>query len=220
MCINYSIINKLLFCFSLASPFIHALENKKDIKVSIRLAKIEEVKILNKMIALSARELSRDDYSKIEIDAAIQYLFDVDTDLVHDKTYYVIEKNGELAGCGGWSRRKRMFGGDKFSGKKKSGDITFLDPLYDPAKIRAFAIHPKFARQGLASLLLTYCEQEALSNGFTRTELVATLPGAKLYAKVGYHAVSEEMIKMPNQVPLKFIHMSKSLLQETKPAKL
>lgn len=88
--------------------------------ITIRLAKIEEVQTLNAIIALSARELSQDDYSEKEIDGAIQYVFGVDTELVADRTYFVIEKDGEIAGCGGWGRRKTLFGGNQFSGKENA----------------------------------------------------------------------------------------------------
>jgi GNAT superfamily N-acetyltransferase len=176
--------------------------------INIRLAKIEEIKSLNELIALSARELSRDDYSEEEIDSAIQYVFGVDTELVHDKTYFVIEKEGEIAGCGGWSRRRTLFGGNQFSGRENT---NLLEPSKDAAKVRAFFIHPKFARQGLGSMLLEYCEQQAQASGFTCLEMMATLPGVKLYKKLGYQDVSDERILLPNKTFLKFVRMSKDL---------
>src|SRR5690606_18324003 len=122
-----------------------------------------------------------------EIEGAIQYVFSVDTELVDDQTYFVVEKEGEIVGCGGWSKRKTLFGGDQFEGRDNSG---CLDPAKDAAKIRAFFIHPKFARQGLGRRLLQHCEQEALLNEFTQLEMMATLPGVKLYAAFGYQVVS------------------------------
>lgn len=180
--------------------------------ITIRLAKIDEVQTLNAIITLSARELSRDDYSEEEIDGAIQYVFGVDTELVADKTYFVIEKDGEIAGCGGWSRRQTLFGGNQFSGREKD---VFLDPSKDPAKIRAFFIHPRFARQGLGTLLLKYCEREALLNGFTHLEMMATLPGVKLYQKLGYQNLSDEVVELPNKISLKFVRMNKILNKYT-----
>src|SRR5690348_553203 len=100
---------------------------------NIRLATLDEIQVLNDLIALSARELSREDYSENEINAAISYVFGVDTALVKDNTYFVIEKDGEIAGCGGWSKRKTLFGGNQFSARED----TFLDPSKDAAKIRA-----------------------------------------------------------------------------------
>lgn len=176
--------------------------------INIRSAKIEEVQTLNELITLSARELSRDDYSKEQIESAIQYIFGVDTELVNDHTYFVIEKNGEIAGCGGWSRRKTLFGGNQFAGRENS---NFLDPSKDAAKIRAFFIHPKFARQSLGSLLLKHCERQALLYGYARLEMMATLPGVKLYKKLGYQDVSDELVVLPNKISLEFVRMSKDL---------
>ncbi|WP_133135710.1 GNAT family N-acetyltransferase [Legionella rowbothamii] len=174
--------------------------------ITIRLANIDEVITLNELITLSARELSRDIYSEQEIEGAIQYVFGVDTELVKDMTYFVIEKDGEIAGCGGWSKRKTLFGGNQFPGREEA---TYLEPSKEAAKIRAFFIHPKFARQGLGSMLLKHCEHEALLNGFTQFEMMATLPGVKLYTTLAYKAVCEEVITLPNNVSLRFVRMMK-----------
>jgi GNAT superfamily N-acetyltransferase len=176
--------------------------------IKIRLANINDLKVLNELITLSARELSRDIYAQQEIDGAVQYVFGVDTELVNDKTYFVIEKDGEIAGCGGWSKHKTLFGGNQFSGRLEA---AYLDSSKDAAKIRAFFIHPKFARQGLGRILLKHCEQEASLNGFTRLEMMATLPGVKLYSALAYKAISDEVVMLPNNVPLRFVRMVKNL---------
>ncbi len=111
--------------------------------INIRLATIKETKILNGLITISARELSQGIYSEEEIEGAIHYVFGVDTELVRDKTYFVIEKDGEIAGCGGWSRRKTLFGGNQFSEREKA---TYLDPTKDMAKIRAFFYSPEICQ--------------------------------------------------------------------------
>jgi GNAT superfamily N-acetyltransferase len=178
--------------------------------ISIRLANFEDINALNEIIASSARELSRGDYSEQEISSAIKYVFGVDTELVNDKTYFVIEKDGEIAGCGGWSKRRTLFGGNQFSGREEA---VFLDPKKDAAKIRAFFIHPKFARQGLGSMLLKHCEQAALLNGFTQLEMMATLPGVKLYKTLAYKSVAEEVVVLPDHVSLKFVRMRKNLIE-------
>lgn len=180
--------------------------------ITIRLAKAEETKLLNEMIALSTRALSRDDYTEQEIESAIQYVFGIDIELIHDETYFVIEKNDEIAGCGGWSKRKTLFGGNQFSGREKP---DLLDPLKDAAKIRAFFIHPQFARQGLGTKLLQHCENQASLHGFTQLEMMATLPGAKLYQTLGYQSLSDEIIILPNKVELKFVRMKKYLNELT-----
>ena len=180
----------------------------ENIMINIRLANMNDVTILNELIAISARELSHGIYSEQEIEGAIEYVFSVDTELVHDRTYYVIEKNGEIAGCGGWSKRKTLFGGNQFLGREEA---AYLEPPKDAAKIRAFFIHPKFARHGLGIALLRHCEREASINGFTQLEMMATLPGVKLYAVMEYKAISNEVVMLPNHVPLKFVRMMKNL---------
>ena len=176
--------------------------------IKIRLAQLDEFPFLNNLIALSARELSRDDYSSAEIDGAVHYGFGVDIELVLDKSYYVIEKDGEIAGCGGWSRRKTLFGGNQFAGRET---VAYLNPEHDAAKIRAFFIHPRFARQGLGRMLLTHCEQQANLHGFNTLEMMATLPGVKLYRNSAYKVVRDEVIELPNKISLRFVRMSKNL---------
>lgn len=176
--------------------------------INIRLANINDVKILDELITLSARELSRTIYTEQEIEGAIQYVFGVDNELIKDMTYFVIEKDGEIAGCGGWSKRKTLFGGNQFTGR---AEADYLDPSKDAAKIRAFFIHPKCARQGLGSLLLNHCEREARLHGFTQLEMMATLPGVKLYSSFAYRTVSDEVVILPNNVPLRFVRMLKTL---------
>lgn len=175
----------------------------------LRLATTNEIPVLNKLIEQSARTLSQSDYSKDEIEGAIRYVFGVDTELVEDKTYYVIEKNGVIQACGGWSKRKTLFGGNQFN-QRESG---YLDPKTDAAKIRAFFVHPDYARKGLGSILLNYCEKQALAHGFSKTEMMATLPGLKLYQARGYSALCEKQHLLPNGVPLRFVHMTKNILE-------
>lgn len=107
--------------------------------ITIRLAEMNEIQFLNQLISCSARELSQEDYTKEEIEGAIQYVFGVDLELILDKTYFVIEKDGQIAGCGGWSRRKTLFGGSQYKGREQG---IYLDPQQDFAKIRAFLFIP------------------------------------------------------------------------------
>ena len=176
--------------------------------ITIRPASLNEIDTLNKLIALSAAELSRDDYTEQQIHSAIQYVFGVDTDLVTDQTYFVIEKDGEIAGCGGWSKRKTLFGGSQYAERE---DTQYLDPTKDAAKIRAFFIHPQFARQGLGTLLLKHCEQEAFLHGFDQFEMMATLPGVKLYKNLSYRPLSDEVLTLKNNVSLTLVRMRKCL---------
>ena len=172
----------------------------------IRLAVLSEISTLNKLIEQSARALSQDDYSSEEIEGAISYVFGVDTELVEDKTYYVIEERGVILACGGWSKRKTLFGGNQFIARESG----LLDPKIDAAKIRAFFVNPDYARRGLGKTLLRYCEQQAVAHGFSSIEMMATLPGVKLYQACGYLSVGEEVHNLPNGVPLRFLRMIKN----------
>lgn len=148
----------------------------------IRRARMDERDAIKQLIDESARHLSRDHYDDAQIDAAIASVFGVDTDLIEDGTYFVAESDGTLVGCGGWSRRKTLFGGDQFS----SRDAGYLDPATDFAKIRAFFIHPDHARKGIARAILERCESEAREHGFRGLELMATLPGIEFYRSCGF----------------------------------
>ncbi len=173
----------------------------------LRPARRDETAALEDLIRLSARGLSRDDYSDVEIETCVAHVFGVDSELVGDGTYYVVEIAGRPVACGGWSKRKTLFGGDNYQGRKSG----YLDPLTEAAKIRAFFVHPDFARRGLGTAILRHCEDEARKEGFTRMEMMATLPGVKLYRALGYEGESIQTFDMPNGVPLRFMPMSRQL---------
>lgn len=149
---------------------------------SIRKATLEDKPAIIKLIEESARGLSKDDYNDEQIEAAVKYVYGVDSDLIVDQTYFVAESDSQLVGCGGWSKRKTLFGGDQYS-NRESGQ---LDPKTDAAKIRAFFIHPNWARKGIGKALLEKCENEAKTHGFCSLELLATLPGLKMYIVLGF----------------------------------
>ncbi|KTD40387.1 GNAT family N-acetyltransferase [Legionella parisiensis] len=173
----------------------------------IRNARIDEVYTLNQLIKYSAGELSQEDYTSQEIEGAIHFIFGVDKELIKDQTYYAIEKKDHVIACGGWSKRKTLFGGDQCSAREEG----FLNPQTDYAKIRAFFVHPNHARQGLGKMLLEYCEQQALFHGFTKMEMMATLPGAKLYAFCGYQVIEPQYFALPNGAHFKMLKMVKHL---------
>jgi GNAT superfamily N-acetyltransferase len=162
---------------------------------------------IRQLIAESARLLSRDHYSDVQIDAAIATVFGVDTDLIEDGTYFVAESSGMLVGCGGWSRRKTLFGGDQFS----SRDAGYLDPESEPAKIRAFFIHPDHARKGIARAILARCEDEARAHGFRGLELMATLPGVEFYKSCGFWGRGKFDLDLADGVKLELVPMQKAL---------
>lgn len=168
---------------------------------------MDEREAIKKLIAESARYLSRDHYDDAQIDAAIATVFGVDTDLIEDGTYFVAESSGVLVGCGGWSRRKTLFGGDQFATR----DAGYLDPESEPAKIRAFFIHPDHARKGIARAILTRCEDEARAYGFHALELMATLPGIAFYKSCGFVEQGTFDLDLVHGIKLELVPMRKEL---------
>ena len=147
----------------------------------VRPATLAERDVLQDLIARSARGLSTADYRPEQVEGALQGAFGVDSQLIQDGTYFVVEDAGVIVACGGWSFRKTLFGGDQ----RRERDAGELDPRSDPAKIRAFFVDPAHARRGIGTLLLEKCEAEARLRGFSRVELMSTLPGIRLYCARG-----------------------------------
>ena len=162
---------------------------------------------IQELIARSIRALGAADYSAEEIEGALKGAFGLDSQLVADGTYFVVESDGRLVGCGGWSYRRTLFGGDARSGR----DAGTLDPSTEAAKIRAFFVDPAAARHGIGSAILERCEAEARRHGFRRAEMMATLPGKRLYEARGY--IPGEKVRYPvgPGVSIEFVPMSKSL---------
>jgi GNAT superfamily N-acetyltransferase len=166
------------------------------------------VPALQALIARSARALSKEDYRPSQVEGALRGAFGVDTQLLADQTYFVVEEAGQFVGCGGWSYRSTLFGGDARSGR----DSSALDPKTQAAKIRAFFVDPDRARRGIGSMLLEYCETEARNHGFTQVELMATLPGVKLYAARGYTGTAMVHFDVGSGETIEFIPMRKTLI--------
>lgn len=175
--------------------------------LTLRKALLADVPELRALIDRSARGLSQEDYRPAQIEGALRGAFGVDSQLLHDETYFVVEDGGECVGCGGWSYRSTLFGGDARAGR----DAAVLDPQTQPAKIRAFFVDPKHARRGIGSMLLEHCEREARARGFTAVELMATLPGVKLYSVRGYIAMPMVHFDVGAGESIEFIPMRKSL---------
>jgi N-acetylglutamate synthase-like GNAT family acetyltransferase len=174
---------------------------------TIRKARLDDRGEIQELIATSARGLSQTDYSNQQIEAAITDVFGVDTSLIADETYFVAEHDGELVGCGGWSKRRTLFGGDQFATR----DTTELNPETEPAKIRAFFVHPQWARKRIAHAILSRCEAEARAAGFRQVELMATLPGVKFYVACGYEESEQFEYQMVSGGTLPLVPMVKSL---------
>jgi len=173
----------------------------------VRKATLEERDAITELIAESARHLSREHYADVQIEAAIASVFGVDSELIKDGTYFVAEEDGMLIGCGGWSRRQTLYGGDQYSNR----DTGFIDPARDPARIRAFFVHPQHARKGVARAILSVCEREAQEHGFRALELLSTLPGIKFYESCGYSRNGNFDLELNDGVKLPFVPMRKQL---------
>jgi len=173
----------------------------------IRLATMDDRQAIRELIAESARQLSREHYNDTQIEAAIASVFGVDSDLIEDGTYFVAENSGIMLGCGGWSRRKTLFGGDQYSAR----NAGYLDPQSEPAKIRAFFVHPAHARKGIARAILSRCETEAKAHGFRTLELMATLPGIAFYQTCGFSKVGSYDLELAAGVKLELVPMRKDL---------
>lgn len=175
--------------------------------LTLRLAVPADIDRLNPLIERSARTLSEGYYSPRQIDAAIRHVFGVDSRLVEDRTYFVAENDGRIVGCGGWSRRRTMYGGDQ----RPVGPPEYLDPRLDAARIRAFFVAPEAARQGIGRRLLQACAEAAARAGFNRLTLMATLPGVPLYSACGFVAVEPVTDILPDGTPIEFLRMERAL---------
>jgi GNAT superfamily N-acetyltransferase len=162
---------------------------------------------IQELIARSIRALGAGDYSSEQIEGALKGAFGLDSQLIADGTYFVVEDAGRLIGCGGWSYRRTLFGGD--AGAER--DASTLDPSTDAAKIRAFFVDPVAARRGIGSALLDRCEAEARRHGFRRAEMMATLPGRRLYEARGYVPGARVHYPLAPNLSIELVPMSKSL---------
>jgi GNAT superfamily N-acetyltransferase len=181
--------------------------------VHLRKAVAEDVPRLRKVIEASVRGLQTQDYSPAEIEGALKTVYGVDSQLIADGTYFVAEVGGsdsekrEIVGCGGWSKRKTLYGGDQYAGREDS----LLDPARDAAKIRAFFVHPAWARRGIGGLILEACEAAAIARGFTRLEMGATLSGVAFYRAKGYVEVENQAAPLGNGESLAIVRMTKEI---------
>ena len=174
----------------------------------IRPATFDDVAALETLIAESARALGRPYYTPEQIEGALGTVLGVDRQLIRDGTYFVVETEAGIVGCGGWSKRKTLFGSDDLPGK----DDSYLDPKLDAARIRAFFVDPAAARRGIGTALMQACEEAAAAEGFRRLELAATLPGEPLYVAHGFVAFERFTMPLQNGASLPLVKMRKQLL--------
>jgi GNAT superfamily N-acetyltransferase len=174
----------------------------------LRLARLGDVPALRELIARSIRALGAADYSSAQIETALQSAFGVDTMLIRDGTYFVATTpQGQLVACGGWSRRRTLFGSDG----RADRDESWLDPLTEPAKIRAYFVDPSHARQGLGRAILERSESEARQAGFKALALMATLPGVPFYERCGYVAGAAITHVLAGGLEIRFVPMTKQV---------
>jgi GNAT superfamily N-acetyltransferase len=182
--------------------------NELSMATTIRLAAMEDVPVLQGLIVKSVRSLSLPYYNAREIDSALMHVFGVDRQLINDATYFVAEMEGQIVGCGGWSKRRTLFGGDQAQSVRID---ELLDPEADAARVRAFFVHPNWSRRGIGRQILKACEEAASESGFTRLELAATLPGEPFYSALGYSIIEPFDIPLPDNQSLPVIRMEKRM---------
>ncbi len=172
----------------------------------LRRAKISDKNTLESLIELSAKALQKDVYSDAQIHAALGPVFGVDEQMIHDGTYFVVETEGRIVGCGGWSFREALFGGRSAG----ADEPRYLDPKTEAARVRAFFVDPEFARRGIGSLIMENCERVIQERGFHQGEISATLTGEPLYAKFGYVTTNYYKIELPGLSDLMVARMTKN----------
>jgi len=174
----------------------------------LRTATDADAPAIGALIARSIRRLGAADYTPAQIEGALQGAFGVDMSLIRDRTFFVVtDESGVLLACGGWSRRRTLFGADT----RAERDDALLDPQLDAARIRAFFVDPTHARRGLGRLILEHCEAEAVRSGFSRFEPVSTLPGKRLYGRYGYTPREPLAYPLPGGERITFVPMWKAL---------
>jgi len=174
----------------------------------LRPATLGDLPALRRLIDASVRGLNHDLYTAAQLDAALVHVFGPDTALIDDGTYFVAEAAGAIVAAGGWGRRRTLFGGDQM---KSAAGAAPLDPATEPARIRAFYVHPDFARRGLARALFEACRAAARAAGFRRLALAATLPGVPLYRALGFVEVGREEVPLPGDVRFPVVHMERAV---------
>jgi GNAT superfamily N-acetyltransferase len=177
-------------------------------ELRIRAATMDDLPVLRDLIAESVWTLQANDYSDAVREAAIRLLYGVDTQLIRDGTYFAVEHQGRIVGCGGWSRRKTLFGGDQHAPTREP---ELLKPATEAAKIRAFFVRPGWERRGIGSALIEACEQAAIAEGFCQLEMGSTLTGVALYSAHGYREVERIEVPLERSLTMIVVRMDKTV---------
>ncbi len=189
--------------------------------LNIRHALPTDTPALSALIKASVRGLQANDYTPSQLEGALESVYGVDSRLIADRTYFAVEKSATstaftnlelgaprlIVGCGGWSKRRTLYGGDQYAAREDD----LLDPSVEAAKIRAFFVHPDWARRGIGSMILNACEAAAVADGFTSLEMGATLTGVPFYSAKGYIALEQLYVPLANGESLSIVKMEKEL---------
>jgi len=190
------------------SRFSFAPHYTLPMSFQVRVAVAADVAAITEVIGASVRELQAADYTAAQIEGALATVFTVDSRLIADGTYLVVSEGERIVGCGGWSYRKTLYGGDH---QVETIESSLLDPAADAAKIRAIFVHPDFARMGLGSLILKAAEDAAEEAGFRRFEMGSTLTGVRLYALKGYREVGRIAVPVGGGEEIGVVRMVKEI---------
>jgi GNAT superfamily N-acetyltransferase len=180
-------------------------EGKKALEFNSRLAVPEDVPALTALMDQAIEELQRAFLDEAQI-ASSRAIMGIDSQLIDDGSYFVVESKGDIAGCGGWSRRATLYGGDQTPGRNSE----LLDPTVDPARVRAMYTHPAYARKGVGRLILSLCEAAAAAEGFTTLELMSTLSGEPLYTAYGFRPL-ERLVDATGGASVPLVRMEKAI---------
>jgi GNAT superfamily N-acetyltransferase len=171
------------------------------------LAREGDIPELEALIPLSVRALQAAHYSPAQMEAALGPVFGVDRQLIRDGTYFVVENGSQIVGCGGWSKRRSLYGGDR----DRVEPDPELDPTRDAARVRAFFVHPAWARRGIGCSIMSACERAIIAAGFRTVDIVATLAGEPLYASFGYAVIERYEIAMAGGLGLPVVRMTRKI---------
>jgi GNAT superfamily N-acetyltransferase len=177
------------------------------VSFTIRRAERRDIPDIERVMRDSIRGISSRTYDDHQVESALQFIAHLDLDLIGDGTYFVVENDGAIVGCGGWSRRGRLYAGSGSS----SGDARMLDPKTEAARIRAMFVLTGFERRGIGRMILERCEEDARAAGFRRLELMAMLSGYAMYAATGYHDVENVDAKLEDGTPFPLTKMEKTI---------
>ena len=179
------------------------------VQLSLRHATHADLPELERLISASVQRLSIGYYTPAEIQSALKHVFGPDTQLIADRSYYVVTDGSRIVGAGGWSRRATLYGGNQM----RQEDDPLLDPARDPARIRAYFVDPDYKRRGIGRQLLAACTVAADEAGFRDFVLIATLPGVPFYAAVGFKREEERVTVLPDGVALRFVRMTRPIVE-------